>query len=754
MDNKISRAFGLFFVLTFFVSGNTANDFTQERRCNKILDSLRKRISVSLYSLSEKVSKNNGQRSNIKGSVAVTPRSKFAIACATLGKFMGLTRSDTFYRCEYDLREIKAAAETDSYLRMAIKKYTELFIKSGYVFKGKNDEAVNYLEQRFRIMSYMTDQSFDLLMKETAYDLVKFSNAFWVKTRVDKIPFIKANGITNNEQVVGGYFRVDPDSMQIKFDKNGQVAGYKQVTESGEEKKFDADDVIHFTFDRDPGSVWGVPRWIAALEDIRILRKIEGDALSLLYRYSMPMMHAKVGLEQAGMQGTEKEVDDTRAVIEHTPPDGVLITTERVKLDMIGAEGNAIDMAPYLNYFENRVFTALNTSQAMMGRGGSKQDADSMEEQIHNAVKDNQSMFAVQFQHAVIAELLLEGGFNPVLKDEDIVDLSFNEINLDTKVKLENHEVNLFQSNAITFEELRKALGYRNNDVDESRLYANMLEQKNRIEQIDLNHENAMELAKFSSDLAIQQAKATEQPSSSSSSSSSSSKSGSLLSRLKKDTYTKKNTGNGKTTNTSRTNGSVRSTDAPSNQHGTFSAKVKEAFSPAVDSLSLDIDEDGRNLQSVQEKMKLIVQDATKASAKEGAREAFRQIDPEKVPEDLPAAPESPVLKEFVNMNLARFFMDINSPSSNSGARRALHERFEQEKYRLHYLVDLAERKAYWYSFAKICGSQGMKTVRVKTREGSRHASMNGKVLNTNQVNLNDIPGFSSNCTCTLEIER
>ena len=418
-----------------------------------ILDQLRRRISTGLYSLSERVSNSSNQRSNIKASVSVIPRSKFAIACASLGKLVGLTRSDTFYRCEYDLGEIKAASETDSYLRMAIKKYTELFIKSGYVFKGRNDDAVKYLEQRFRIMSYMTDQSFDQLMKETAYDLVKFSNAFWVKSRVDKIPFLKVTGITGNDKVVGGYFRVDPDSIQVKFDKNGQVVGYKQVTQSGNEKKFSTEDVIHFTFDRDPGSVWGVPRWIAALEDIRILRKIEGDSLSLLYRYSIPMMHAKVGLEQAGMQGTEKEVDDTRAVIEHTPPDGVLITTERVNLDMIGADGNAIDMTPYLSYFENRVFTALNTSQAMMGRGGTKQDADSMEEQIHNAVKDNQAMFVTQFGHAVITELLLEGGFNPILNDDDIVDLKFNEINLDTRVKLENHEVNLFQSNAITFEE-------------------------------------------------------------------------------------------------------------------------------------------------------------------------------------------------------------------------------------------------------------------------------------------------------------
>lgn len=721
-----------------------------------ILDQLRNRISVGLLNLSERVSKQN-QRSNVRGNASVVPRSKFAIACASLGKLMGLTRGDTFYRCEYDLNEIKAASETDSYLRMAIKKYTELFIKSGYVFKGRNDDAVKYLEQRFRIMSYMTDQSFDLLMKETAYDLVKFSNAFWVKSRVEKIPFVKAKGITNNEKVVGGYFRVDPDTMQIKFDKNGQVEGYKQVTQSGNEKKFDPDDVIHFTFDRDPGSVWGVPRWIAALEDIRILRKIEGDSLSLLYRYALPMMHAKVGLEQAGMQGTEKEVDDTRAVIEHTPPDGVLITTERVKLDMVGAQGNAIDMAPYLNYFENRVFTALNTSQAMMGRGGSKQDADSMEEQIHNAVKDNQAMFATQFQHAVVTEILLEGGFNPILDDEDIVDLKFNEINLDTKVKLENHEVNLFQSNAITFEELRKELGYRNDDVDESRLFANMLQQKNILDQIDVNHQNAIELAQIQTDLAIKQMKAETSAATSSavSSSSNSTKSGSSsrnvatnYDKTKKSRYVKKNTGNGKNTNTSKRDGSVKATDAPSNQYGTFSAKVKES---AIDDISKGMSEDGSNLEDIKEKLKILANDTIGAAAISGQASAMKQIHPEKNCENLKLAPQSEVLHEFVNMNLSRFFQDMSEGLGNTGARRGLKERFEQEKYRLHYLMDLVSRKAYWYSFAKTCEANGIKALRVKSREGSRHASMNGKVVNTNQFNLNDIPGYSSNCSCVLE---
>ena len=450
--------------------------------------------------LSEKTGGGN-IRSNIKSS-AVISKSKFAIAAATLGNLIGYTRNDMFYRSEYDFDEIKIAAETDSYLSQAIHKYSELFMKSGYVFKGENDKAVEYLEKRIRIMSYMSDNSFELLMRETAHDLVKFGNAFWVKTRIDNNPFIQASPIGDSKKVVGGYFRLDPSQVRIQFNKKGEITQYKQVTPSNREKNFNPNDVIHFTFDRDPGSVWGKPRWLPVMEDIRLLRKLEGNVSTLAWRYAIPMVQAKVGSQQPGMGATKKEIAETRRVIESTPPDGILITNSGVELKMLGAEGNAMDLSPYLSYFENRVFTGLNTSQAMMGRGGSAQDADSMEEQIHNAVKDQQATFTIQFSHEVITELLLEGGFNPILNEKDIVNLVFNEINLDTRVKLENHEVNLIQTNAITFKEMRTAIGYKNSNVDENELYANMIQQKNTLEQIKLNHKNAMELAKLSAQLA------------------------------------------------------------------------------------------------------------------------------------------------------------------------------------------------------------------------------------------------------------
>lgn len=413
------------------------------------------------------------------------------------------------------------------------------------------------------------------------------------------------------------------------------------MTDTQKEKEFKPEDVIHFTLDRPPGSEWGKPAWLPVLDDIRALRLLEGNVATLAWRYAVPMVHAKVGIAKEGMYATQKELDDVRQVIENTPSDGLLVTGERVELKTIGVEGSALDIAPYLSYFENRVFTGLNVSQSMMGRGGAKQDADSMEEQVHNAVKDKQSAFSIQFQHEVITELLLEGGFNPILNEEDIVRMEFNEINLDTRVKKENHEVNLYQSNAITFEELRTALGYKSGDIDMSHLYANLISQKNTLEQIELNHENAMELAvltaQLSSSSTDEDTSGNEDPESGN-----------------KNSYTKKNTGNGKTINTGKRNNTVKSTDSPSNQHGTYSARIKESET-VFDALSDKI-HTVDDLVKAQDMILVYINDLSKSGARMGAKKAMDDLFPDTVHDVPDNAPQNMILSTYIKKDLNTCF--------------------------------------------------------------------------------------------------
>ena len=167
----------------------------------------------------------------------------------------------------------------------------------------------------------------------------------------------------------------------------------------------------------------------------------------------MPLYQWIVGLPEAGMQATEPEILKAQREIEMSTLDGIVVTNERTNIKAIGAEGTALNAEGYLKYFEERCFAALGVSASQMGRGGAKQDADSMEAQIHDTVKYIQRILAIFIQEEILNELLLEGGYNPILEEKDIVTYEFEEISLETKVKKENHEMLKWQGNLTTSDE-------------------------------------------------------------------------------------------------------------------------------------------------------------------------------------------------------------------------------------------------------------------------------------------------------------
>ena len=405
-------------------------------------------------------------------------------------------RREKFQRCEYNLSEIRDASEADSYIKIALTKYSYMIYKAGWTLKSENQEAIDYIMYRWRLMSYQTDKPMDILFQELADDLVRYSNAFLIKARVDKMPpgcKVKANGIDTTGRPVGGYFRVDPSSIKIKRDKHGNVLKYEQGR--GEDKKqWSKEDVIHIYMDKDGNNAYGTPRIIAALDDVKLLRKIEGNMVALIHRFSMPLYHWKIGDPQPGFQASDAEINKAKREIESSSLDGLIITNEKTEIKAIGSEGSAMNMSPYLEYLENRVFSALGVSASQMGRGGAKQDADSMEQQIHDTVKYIQRILATFIEYQIINELLAEGGFD-IFDPKNEVKYIFEEISLETKIKKENHEMLKWQSNVTTFEEGRRRMGLRDVPEDEERLFQRMISDKSSMDQIDRNGEWQEKLA-------------------------------------------------------------------------------------------------------------------------------------------------------------------------------------------------------------------------------------------------------------------
>ncbi len=375
------------------------------------------------------------------------------------------------------LDKIEEAWNKESYVRRSVSKYTELMFKAGWDLVGKNPSAVQYLKTRFAFMAECTQQPTDIWLLEQSEDLVKYSNVVMAKLRKGEVQWpkgIKVQGIGGRDPILG-YSCLPVKDMQVKRDKVGTVKGWQQ--DAGDKPvKFKAEDIVHIYYQRERGKIFGTPSLVPVLDDIISLRQAEENVLKLIYRNLFPFLHYKIGTEgEHGQPGDQDDVDKLTDEVENMELEGGLVTTERVNIEPVALD-QVIDAYSYLLYFERRVFTGLGVSESQMGRGATsaRATAENMTDQIIDSVKALQRIQEAFLNELVIKELLLEGGFDPLLNPNDDVRFLFKEIDVDMKIKKENHAIFQYEHNAITEDEMRILLG-RDPVTDRGLMFCNVV---------------------------------------------------------------------------------------------------------------------------------------------------------------------------------------------------------------------------------------------------------------------------------------
>lgn len=391
----------------------------------------------------------------------------------------GGTGRDTFESSSVDLSVLKSAVKNDSYLQQAQLKYSELLFKSGYIFQSKNQQALQYLKLRLDMMGVATGIPTDQLIRDIGQDFVEYHNVFVVKARAKNgqglPPGMNLTAMLPAKYPVAGYFVLDPTTIQIKRDESGNIKKYQQLTSgSSQGKTFNPEDIIHFTYNVPSGEAFGYPWLASVIEDVRLLRKIEENAALLLYRHIFPLLTYTIGTTEPGQQATDEELEEFQSTVEDMPTDGALVLPERHKVEAVDIK--PIDGRPYLDYFENRVFTGTGLSQVDFGRGNTanRSTADAMTGAKTDRIKGWQESLMVQIDHFMIEELLVEGGFDPLINPDFRVNFIFNEIELEKKIAKETHEVFKWNNNIQSFDETRNNIGLEP-EVDEKRLHFNMV---------------------------------------------------------------------------------------------------------------------------------------------------------------------------------------------------------------------------------------------------------------------------------------
>jgi len=400
-----------------------------------------------------------------------------------------------FEESPVDLEQVSRAYLSDSYIRRAVDRHVAGMFKSGWELKSKNDAASEYVWMRLKLMAEATKIPTDDLWRQMGYDYVLFGNAFVIKARAKKavqVPGLNAIGYTN-KQPIAGYFPASATTFQIERDENGNVTKYQQSSGGGSGVEYAETEVVHLPYKRPTGRAYGVPMIHNVLQDVLLLRQIEDNVYRLIYKHLFPKQVLTVGLPEAGFEATAEEIEEVRDEIRLMSADAVLVFPERYKLESIGGDSTALDVSNYLKYFRQRIFTGLNVSDSVMGIGdtANKSTSDNMSSDLNDSVKDFQENFAIHVQQKIINELLFEGGFDPTLNPDDEVIFSFTEIEQSAKIARENHAIQLFTQNAITFEEMRMEMN-RDVTVDEGRLFFQMITASQAQQAADLATQAAM----------------------------------------------------------------------------------------------------------------------------------------------------------------------------------------------------------------------------------------------------------------------
>ena len=421
----------------------------------------------------------------------------------TLGEYRNASAQNPGAR-SYDLAQIKNAVLTDSYLAVAVRKFSQLITKAGYQIKSKNEDAANYVNDRIKVIEFRTKIPFYTLITSIARDLYTYSNSYIIKTRDNNTEKfgLKAEKIFSGG-AISGLFLADPASVTIRRNDAGAIDAYVINQE-----EYSPNDVIHLYIDKMNNADYGTSRIYSALEDVTMLRKAEGLVMTILYRFAIPVLHIKVGNTAEGQYATQKEINDARDAFQEMPNDGFIVTNERTAIEAITPNMQANQLLKFLEYLELRVFSALNASKSSMGRGGGQSSADNTEALMHDEVRAFQNVITNFIEKYLFTELLLEGGFNPLLNKDDYVSFAFNEVSIDTKIKLESNTIQKYQGNVIDLDEARRELGL-SNELSEEDMYAFKITQKGKLDLVDAQANAAIKTAKATAALNMQQAQSS-----------------------------------------------------------------------------------------------------------------------------------------------------------------------------------------------------------------------------------------------------
>lgn len=363
---------------------------------------------------------------------------------------------------------------TDGIFKQGIDKYFEYF--RDIELQG-GEKQVQYLENRLTSMGLSAGSHWKVMLQSSILDLLKVGTTMIIKYRGNNKE--KRALYKNRTSAISQLFPADILAFEPEI-KGDQFLGWKYVDTSKKASinktgtlkngfitapTVDANvfcspaDVLVLTYRKGPDNPYGIGMGFPALEDINMLRSIEQVIAVMIKKFATPKLHHTVERPPGYIGSLQQEINNAAQVWANSGPDEVVITPSNHKVTVIGAESQAMRAEGYFRQITARACSSMGLNPYALGFESGTIGADAATRQMmQNRVKSIQVELANTLELFLINELLWEGGFDPYQNEEDRVQLSFAETDIDEIIKKQNHAADLFNKDVTSHEETRKEL--------------------------------------------------------------------------------------------------------------------------------------------------------------------------------------------------------------------------------------------------------------------------------------------------------
>jgi len=377
--------------------------------------------------------------------------------------------ADLSRRVNYNFDDFSNAEDVDPYFSRTFQLTIEQCIKEGFELVGPDSELVDLIESKLNQICHQSQTNLYELMDNLIAGMARYCNSVAVLVRAEPLPSSPFKSYVHRGKQLNpicGIFQTDPQNM-TPHKKSGRIDKwlYSNKKQSYVDKEFKTYNVVHTRWNVKNGETFGTPWTLPALDDIRMLRRLEEFVQMLISKHLFPLLHYRVGTDTIPSLDEENgtsEVALVRAKVQDLPSEGVIVSSHRHEIVAVNQSQSIMEIGSYLEHFDQRARTGCGLSDIDIGKGGT---ANRNTAQTLNATRVDrciriQRKLEADLHDQLILPLLLSLGKDP-WAPENQVTFSFRPIDTEEARARDNHEMGIFNVGIGTHDEARRAMRRR-----------------------------------------------------------------------------------------------------------------------------------------------------------------------------------------------------------------------------------------------------------------------------------------------------